>query len=685
MITRLGSKLCKPLASRLQKFGKNLYKAFISYNWKMLNVVDDYVTDVELVDNSEWNSLIYAEVIADRVYLYGFNGNSSIHNYSINGLKKGDILKITFNPIALNEDSPLFRIYFGGVLYYNSSTYTKNEDNIIYVTLQDDVDYVTLFRYGITGGLSVKLSIKKVIREPNKIYLDSGNRELPTLMQSGNITDFSGSAYTSKLITIDEISTIVVRFKNVANESVIYGNMNNSSNRLYIGVNGNGNFGLGLGDSNYLNQVSSVLLESNKLYTALIEINNVDKTWSINLNEVTTSGTYAGSINLSSSRGIATNSIAGNLTSYITDGQLDFLAHLNGTLTDTQKNMLFKQPHQFFKECMQGGSLYDSLAFCTDFRTAKGLPYIADYKSYSIGVELFNGFSSWSIASGWAKIDNTTVSRIATGGYSGVSINGFLTVGTICAVVYTVEGATLGGVKIQLGDTYYGEYKGNGTWLVVGEVTNIERMYLMADADFDGQITYLSVKEIQGLHKIEGFDISQIENYTNEEDTLQDLFLEKDELGFTKSVTIGEKIEGQDCNGLIKSPFVPKLSDGSYSVVVRLELPPKEWFTVNTDILYVDTATYFRFGGNGYIYWRMFNDGGFVSSVPYDTNTEIVFVADFENMETKIYLDKVPVKTVQATFSVDTESTFSIIKNYNFNAPLEVHKKALTDEEIQKL
>ena len=104
--------------------------------------------------------------------------------------------------------------------------------------------------------------------------------------------------------------------------------------------------------------------------------------------------------------------------------------------------------------------------------------------------------SDWSLGSGWS-IANQKATRNSTGSYTNITQGGILTVGKNYKVKFTVNEGSIGGVRIQLGGTYYGDYNGVGTYTIYGVsgATAFNNFSLVGEPTFNGSISNVSVKE----------------------------------------------------------------------------------------------------------------------------------------------------------------------------------------------
>jgi len=104
--------------------------------------------------------------------------------------------------------------------------------------------------------------------------------------------------------------------------------------------------------------------------------------------------------------------------------------------------------------------------------------------------------SDWSLGSGWS-IANQKATRNSTGTYTNITQGGILTVGKNYKVKFTVNEGSIGGVRLQLGGTYYGDYNGVGTYTIYGVsgATAFNNFSLVGEPTFNGSIDNVSVKE----------------------------------------------------------------------------------------------------------------------------------------------------------------------------------------------
>ena len=103
----------------------------------------------------------------------------------------------------------------------------------------------------------------------------------------------------------------------------------------------------------------------------------------------------------------------------------------------------------------------------------------------------------WSLDTGWSIGENKAV-RVSTGTYTPITQGGILTAGKSYKVTYTVNDGSVGGVRVQLGGTYAGDYNGVGTHTIYGVAgtSDFNNFKLVGEPSFNGSITNISVKEV---------------------------------------------------------------------------------------------------------------------------------------------------------------------------------------------
>ena len=101
----------------------------------------------------------------------------------------------------------------------------------------------------------------------------------------------------------------------------------------------------------------------------------------------------------------------------------------------------------------------------------------------------------WTLGTGWS-IGDGVASRISTGTYTNLTQGGILTAGSNYKVTYTVNEGSIGGVRVNLGGTYYGDYYGVGTHTVYGVsgTSGFNNFNLVGEPTFEGSITNISLK-----------------------------------------------------------------------------------------------------------------------------------------------------------------------------------------------
>ena len=103
----------------------------------------------------------------------------------------------------------------------------------------------------------------------------------------------------------------------------------------------------------------------------------------------------------------------------------------------------------------------------------------------------------WTLGTGWS-IGEDKAERTNTGTYTPITQGGILTAGNSYKVTYTVNDGSVGGVRVQLGGTYAGDYNGVGTHTIYGVAgtSDFNNFKLVGEPNFNGSITNISVKEV---------------------------------------------------------------------------------------------------------------------------------------------------------------------------------------------
>ena len=103
----------------------------------------------------------------------------------------------------------------------------------------------------------------------------------------------------------------------------------------------------------------------------------------------------------------------------------------------------------------------------------------------------------WTLGTGWSIGEDKAV-RVSTGTYTPITQGGILTAGKSYKVNYTINEGSVGGVRVQLGGTYSGDYNGVGTHTVYGVsgTSDFNNFKLVGEPSFNGSITNISVKEV---------------------------------------------------------------------------------------------------------------------------------------------------------------------------------------------
>ena len=103
----------------------------------------------------------------------------------------------------------------------------------------------------------------------------------------------------------------------------------------------------------------------------------------------------------------------------------------------------------------------------------------------------------WTLGTGWS-IGEDKAERVSTGTYTPITQGGILTAGKFYKVTYTVNDGSVGGVRVQLGGTYAGDYNGAGTHTIYGVAgtSDFNNFKLVGEPSFNGSITNISVKEV---------------------------------------------------------------------------------------------------------------------------------------------------------------------------------------------
>ena len=104
---------------------------------------------------------------------------------------------------------------------------------------------------------------------------------------------------------------------------------------------------------------------------------------------------------------------------------------------------------------------------------------------------------NWDLGTGWSIGEDKAV-RVSTGTYTPITQGGILTAGKSYKVNYTINDGSVGGVRVQLGGTYSGDYNGVGTHTIYGVAgtSDFNNFKLVGEPSFTGSITNISVKEV---------------------------------------------------------------------------------------------------------------------------------------------------------------------------------------------
>ena len=154
-----------------------------------------------------------------------------------------------------------------------------------------------------------------------------------------------------------------------------------------------------------------------------------------------------------------------------------------------------------------GGTGYQGIATTTQtvtvfFKAATASPlyFRSDTSNFTgsiTNVSCVEVGQDWTLGTGWS-IGEDKAERISTGTYTPITQGGILTAGNSYKVTYTVNDGSVGGVRVQLGGTYAGDYNGVGTHTIYGVAgtSDFNNFKLVGEPNFNGSITNISVKEV---------------------------------------------------------------------------------------------------------------------------------------------------------------------------------------------
>jgi len=108
-----------------------------------------------------------------------------------------------------------------------------------------------------------------------------------------------------------------------------------------------------------------------------------------------------------------------------------------------------------------------------------------------------NGSTDWNLESGWSVADGKAT-RVATGSYTKITQGAILTVGKNYKVTFTVNEGAIGGIRVELGGTFQGDYNGVGTHTIYGisGSTAFNNFSLVGEPTFSGSVDNVSVEEV---------------------------------------------------------------------------------------------------------------------------------------------------------------------------------------------
>jgi len=382
------------------------------------------------------------------------------------------------------------------------------------------------------------------------------------------------------------------------------------------------------------------------------------------------------------------NRIGSNVTSLL-DGQLDYLGVLDKRLTAQQIELQNSNPNAFYDSCVNpSGDLYNNTLFATDFGVNDG--YVSDDRNVSVGSELITNGDFSNGTANWDRLNNSVVINgvLVTDGSTLETTIPSPSVGVIIGetyiVSYEIKEYTSGqGYRIVGGGIYPYRQTSIGVHTDIITATITTTNFELDTRDTIGKIDNISVKPISNIYPILNYSPTMRTNFTAQQSGLNRVFRDVNDLGFydgLRSVPKGDGVSYGDTG------WIPS-ADEDWTLEGELSL---------SDIVVDEYSKYF---GNDVIYAERRPDNNQKMKIQvYDKATQPSGLAFGKHIihicsDGRIFLDKVKIVVAGAIKEESLKplwlcaSSSSPAVNFSNDdiTLFKIHKKLLTDEEIQAL